>query len=306
MRPVEGWLSVIGSVLAVAAAAVGCWWETSIVAWITNLGVLAILLLVTVVYDRPGRHLLRSPFAQVYPLCAALGVASVVRIGDIGWPHVTSTAMGGVVVMVVVLAYVLWGLREPGSGEVRARLVFPLRTGRWVVAVGGVAALNHHLASGAQAGAVDLVALRPDGARAAGICPSALTAYESYGKEVASPCDGIVVSVVDGEPEQLSHRGVAESDGNHVNIDNGSEVLHLSHLRPGSVRVAVGDGVVAGQPLAEVGSSGSAIEPHLHLHAERGGAGLKLRFSDVPSGRLRPGLVIEVAWRVHFAPDRRD
>jgi hypothetical protein len=131
VRRVVVWLALVGSVVACAGTAVACWLETSIVGWVTNLGVLAILLLVTVAYDRPGRHLVRAPFALVYPLCGLGGVASVGRITDVDWPHVSSTAMGAVVVTLCVLAFVVAGLREPGRPESAGPLVFPVRSGRW-------------------------------------------------------------------------------------------------------------------------------------------------------------------------------
>jgi murein DD-endopeptidase MepM/ murein hydrolase activator NlpD len=50
-----------------------------------------------------------------------------------------------------------------------------------------------------------------------------------------------------------------------VVIDHGNgEFSHLGHLKPGSVKVAVGDKVHAGQQLAQVGTSGSSLFPHLH------------------------------------------
>ncbi len=293
MRAVVVRLSVVGSVLAVAVVAVGCWFETAFLPWVTNLGVLVILLLVTLAHDYPGRHLLRSPFAWVYPLGGLVGLASVVRIGHLQWPHVSSTAMSGLVVTMVVLAFVVVGLREPGRLEVASPLVFPLPSGRWAVAAGGVTAMNHHLADPAQAAALDLVAVRRDGARACGVCPRDLGAYEAYGRPVVSPCDGIVVAALDGEVDQPPYRlGTASRAGNHVRVDNGSEILLLAHLRPGSVRVSTGDEVVAGQLLGEVGSSGHSVEPHLHVHAERDGHGVRLRFRDQPAGRLWPGVVL--------------
>lgn len=290
------WVALVGSVVACAGTAVACWWETSFVGWLTNLGVLAILLVVTMGYDRPGRHLVRAPFGLVYPLCGLSGAASVVTVADIRWPHVTSTAMGGVAVTVVVLAYVVAGLREPGGRSVVQPLVFPLGSGRWAVAAGGVAALNHHLSSPQQTGALDVVAVRPDGARASGVCPPNLEDYAAYGCEVLSPCDGTVVGAVDGDSDQApQHPGPGSGFGNHVRIDNDHEIVHLAHLRPGTLRVSVGDRVVAGQPLGEVGSSGHSTEPHLHVHAEHDGNGVRLRFSDVGGRRLRPGVTIEVA-----------
>lgn len=286
-------MALVGSVLGCAGVAATCWLQTSVVGWVTNLVALAILLILAVVYDRPGTRLVRAPFALVYPLCAAVGLASVVRVGDLGWPHISSTAMGVVVFCGVLLAYVLAGLREPGGDDVREPLTAPFASGRWVVRVGSTSALNHHVAVRAQMGAVDLVAVRRDGARADGVCPDRLEDYEAFGQAVVSPCDGVVVEAVDGEPDQMPQRiRSAPPPGNYVRIDTGGLIVHLAHLRCGSLRVAVGDRVVTGQPLGEVGSSGRSAEPHLHIHAERAGSGLRLRFADHPNRRLRPGTVV--------------
>ncbi|MFE2487975.1 hypothetical protein ACFXGR_32770 [Streptomyces mirabilis] len=43
-----------------------------------------------------------------------------------------------------------------------------------------------------------------------------------------------------------------------------------------------------GQLLGEVGNSGNTTEPHLHLHAERDGLGLDLRFTII-TGTLHRG-----------------
>lgn len=292
MRPFVVRLTLGYAVVVVAAVAVACWFETHFVFWLTNLAVLGILMVLTLGYDRPSRYLVRSPFRWVFPALGVVGVLSVVRFGSIRWPHVSSEALACAVVSFVILGCALAGLREPAHEEVSAPLTFPLQAGRWAVVAGGLAALNHHLVEPAQTGALDLVAVRRDGARAAGVCPRELMAYEAYGAEVVSPCDGVVAVAVDGEPDQLPQRlARCAPSGNHVRIDTGSEIVHLAHLRPGSVRVAVGDKVVAGQPLGEVGNSGRTTEPHLHVHAERDGHGLRLRFPQTTKGRLRPGVV---------------
>jgi hypothetical protein len=48
-----------------------------------------------------------------------------------------------------------------------------------------------------------------------------------------------------------------------------------------------GQSVRAGDLLGEVGNSGNTTEPHLHIHAERDGLGLDLRFADVSGGLHR-------------------
>ena len=57
----------------------------------------------------------------------------------------------------------------------------------------------------------------------------------------------------------------------------------LAHMKQFSVLVSAGDTVTAGEPLGRVGNSGNTSEPHLHIHAERGGeAGRLLNGEAVP------------------------
>lgn len=89
------------------------------------------------------------------------------------------------------------------------------------------------------------------------------------------------MSAADGYADQTP--GVVRYEppyGNHVFIDPGSEMVKFAHLRPGSVAVSTGD-QVTGQLLGEVGNSGNTTEPHLHIHAERDGIGLGLRFDGI-------------------------
>ncbi len=114
----------------------------------------------------------------------------------------------------------------------------------------------------------------------------------SYGRPVLAPGDGTVVAVANGAAEDgggFSIAAVRENGmvifGNYIVIDHGNgEFSHLGHLRPGSVQVAVGDKVRAGQEIAKVGTSGSSLFPHLHyeLATSAGveGEGLPSQFVD--------------------------
>ena len=53
--------------------------------------------------------------------------------------------------------------------------------------------------------------------------------------------------------------------GNYVVLDCGGIYPLHAHLRCGSVRVHPGQSVAAGEPLGEVGNSGSSLQPHLHF-----------------------------------------
>ncbi len=89
---------------------------------------------------------------------------------------------------------------------------------------------------------------------------------------------------VDGLPDQvIGRRDRKNLAGNYVLLDcDGTEVL-LAHLRQGSVAVASGQNVTQQTVLGAVGNSGNSSEPHLHLHAERGGErGVILNGEAVP------------------------
>ena len=159
-------------------------------------------------------------------------------------------------------------------------LQFPLRNGTFLVAHGGShAAANIHAQDPAQRYGVDLVELNAALMRARGIHPSDLTSYKIFGAPVYAPCAGTVKSVVDGLPDNAP--GAFDDKhplGNEVVLRCGDLDVTLAQLRKGSVAVRPGMAVAAGQPIANVGSSGNTTEPHLHVHAQRGGVAVAATF----------------------------
>jgi murein DD-endopeptidase MepM/ murein hydrolase activator NlpD len=114
--------------------------------------------------------------------------------------------------------------------------------------------------------------------------------YYAYGQPVYAAADGRVVTASIGQSEDTHamqqpsesveayytrlkadqmtrvQQGVTGIGGNYVVIDHGNgEFSFYAHLKPGSVRVHVGDTVHAGQQIGLVGSSGNSTEPHLHF-----------------------------------------
>src|SRR5690606_32446087 len=174
--------------------------------------------------------------------------------------------LASLLVFGAVLAYLLAGMTPaPPARDV----AFPLRDGRYAVGQGGVVSLlNQHAAHRQQAHAADIVALDDFGFRARGILPDRLEAYAIWNAVVSSPCAGTVVTVRDGLPDLApGEMDPAHQAGNHVQLDCGGFHVLLAHLREGSVGVAAGDTVAAGDPIGRVGNSGNTTEPHLHVHA---------------------------------------
>jgi hypothetical protein len=107
--------------------------------------------------------------------------------------------------------------------------------------------------------------------------PARLENYYIYGRLVLATAAGSVADCVDGRPDSEIGRFSVDYDeifrtrdlrlfgGNFIYLDHGNgEFSTFLHLRPGSLKVRIGDRVEADQVIAEVGNSGDSIEPHLH------------------------------------------
>lgn len=164
----------------------------------------------------------------------------------------------------------------PGSID----LGFPLTRGSYLVEHGGSqSAANVHAQDAKQRYAVDLVKLNGAGMRARGIYPEDASRYAIFGETVVSPCEGTVLAVVDGHPD-AARLSLDEKNplGNHVVLRCGDVDVTLAQLLRGSITVRAGARVARGAPVARVGNSGTSSEPHLHVHAERGGRAVAARF----------------------------
>ena len=141
-----------------------------------------------------------------------------------------------------------------------------------------VLALDGHVASG-QRFAIDFLQVDSSGgSRRPGSDPLKNSSYYDYGSEILAVADGIVVETKDGIPENVpgaTSRAVpidlVTVGGNHVALDIGGGLYALyAHVRPGSLRVKVGDHVKRGQVLALLGNSGNSTEPHVHFQIADG------------------------------------
>ncbi|MFI5819570.1 M23 family metallopeptidase [Streptomyces rishiriensis] len=263
------------------------WTATDRTAWLGDMASLAAFYVVVEGCGAPAQQprLLR----RTVEAAAVAALASACRLPGLPTGHGILRLVGGVALLAGAVWLVAAAQRHRWKAPLSQPLLFPLE-GTWYVVQGGGRMLNHHARVPEQRGALDLVAL---GSRGTRIRPGGgLTAYAAYGRPVHSPCDGRVVSaadtVQDQQPGEIRYQ---PTYGNHVFLDTGREIVKLAHLRPGSVTVAKGDIVRAGQLLDEVGNTGNTTEPHLHIHAERDGIGLDLEFTGV-SGRLHRGRTI--------------
>lgn len=120
-----------------------------------------------------------------------------------------------------------------------------------------------------------------------------------FGQPVRAPAPGGVVQVRDDRPDDRSFdpsdlaQDINLVFGNVVVIDHGDGTFSvLGHVKQGSVTVAVGDVVEAGQTVAAIGASGSSLFPHLHYQrvdaADMGGEGVPATFHDLTLARGGP------------------
>jgi hypothetical protein len=210
-------------------------------------------------------------------LCVVAGYLAYRRIGlePLEPPEKMRThyLTRGVVIVVLLWLNVnaLRGYFYPGEA---VELAYPLQGSVYYVGGGGSSRwINNHHAFPPQDYALDILRLNGLGNRALGLWPEELSRYAIYGDTIYSPCSGEVVRVVDGRPDQVPpSRDSDRFAGNHVVLAcQGVEVV-LAHLMEESILVEEGSRVNEGEALGRVGNSGHTTQPHLHIHAERGGA----------------------------------
>jgi len=137
----------------------------------------------------------------------------------------------------------------------------------------GVLVIDGHLADSRRF-AVDWM-MQKNGESASGDPHKALS-YYAYGQPLYAVGDATVVTAHDGQPDNVPSWGDAfrpavpitmqTVGGNHITLDlGGGQYAWYFHLRPGSVRVKVGEHVRRGQVLGNIGCSGDARVPHLHF-----------------------------------------
>lgn len=204
----------------------------------------------------------------------------------------------------------------------------PVR-GRWFVAASGDVSQHHRWVVSSEY-AVDIVRLNADMRSFVGD-GTRLSDYASFGQPILAAADGVVVSVRSDREDNagmlrrpgedfdaylqrvaslqqatLMQGGFEAAAGNFVLIRHaGGENSLYAHLRKSSARVRVGQSVVAGEQIAEIGGSGNSTEPHLHfqvidgpdLNSARGlpvtFSGLRPEWVPIAGRHLRSGDILE-------------
>ena len=93
-----------------------------------------------------------------------------------------------------------------------------------------------------------------------------------YAADVLAVADGTVVAARDDVPESAlisehPDHPLEDATGNYVAIDIGNgRIAFFEHLKPGSVRLQIGDRVRQGQVIGALGFTGHSTGPHLHFH----------------------------------------
>ena len=86
------------------------------------------------------------------------------------------------------------------------------------------------------------------------------------GVNIQAVDSGVVVFIHDGEPDRNTDGDPELGFGNYVAIKHPDKHFsYYAHLKKNSIIVAVGEAVVPGQNIAQVGSSGNSTDPHLHF-----------------------------------------
>ncbi len=155
----------------------------------------------------------------------------------------------------------------------------PLQGGRWLASEGCCTNFGHHRwgtvpVNGTlgvpQRFAIDFFRLDRRNRTWVGD-PRDVHSYLSYGQRTLAAAPGKVVAVVDALPDQHPPQPppvtpIQDSVGNHVILKVGHGVFLLyAHMKPGSIKVHLGQRLRVGQPIGRVGTSGNSTTPHLHF-----------------------------------------
>ncbi|MFA1821624.1 M23 family metallopeptidase [Virgibacillus oceani] len=160
-------------------------------------------------------------------------------------------------------------------------------TEAWYTFWGGTNELvNYHYSLENQRYAYDLLMMEGDATFDGDLQDN--ESYFAFGKEVAAPLDGLIVSAENNIADNTPNVDTNEEQllGNHVIIEHDNdEYSVIGHLKEGSLQVSEGDNVTAGELVGLAGNSGNSSEPHIHFHVAdspdwENAASIRIKFED--------------------------
>ena len=108
--------------------------------------------------------------------------------------------------------------------------------------------------------------------------------YYIWGREVLAPFDAVVTRVM--QNEIINEPGVLGKSPPGLILFRRADSVDVMYAHLNSIRVAVGDTVRAGQPVASVSNNGMSRAPHVHIGARRGPHPLQIRWDLRAMGEL--------------------
>ena len=182
------------------------------------------------------------------------------------------TSAGKVILLLVLLSLDIVAISSYFYSSPSVELAFPFSNGVYYVIQGGNSVITSPFhrsgTNNKEDYAMDIVKLNWAGNRAAGIYPRELSSYAVFGETVYSPCNGEVIEVFDGVPDNpIGDEGHQPS--NHIVIRCQGARVTLAHMTSGSLLIRHRQSLEEGQPLGRVGNAGHTSEPHLHIDAVR-------------------------------------
>ena len=188
------------------------------------------------------------------------------------WKQAAAAVM--IIVMAVVFIPLFVAMPQfmadpPMEGAIELEL--PIE-GTWAAGHAGASSrVNYHSAYRSQKYAIDIVKVNEEG-RFFEREGKEMEDFFTYEASIFAPISGKVVKAVNHLPDKavsFTPNDTLNPAGNHVVIQIGPEqYVFLAHLKAGSLTVAEGDTVEAGQMIGLAGNSGNTSWPHLHLHIQ--------------------------------------
>jgi len=187
-----------------------------------------------------------------------------------------------------------WWLKHASCRQTAYVFPLPVR-GEWYVVPD---ASGHHRLKHGAAFAFDLVIRK--GGKMYHDDRGTLSNHYAFARPVLAQADGVVLEVTDSHPDLPPGQTGARTQANTVTVNYGGGIVGFyGHLKQDSAKVKPGERVRAGQPLAEVGNSGSSGLPHLHFSM------LDEAYFSV-KGRFRYELKGTDGWRVIDGEDLKE